>query len=149
MIGNRSLRVYIEPERDEAERRVDRAWAAFRRFGKIRTYGVDLAAYERCSVFFGWVQAALDEGQRTRAISAEGWAILGMARDLADRMTMSHGIRRGNIAAIQSQRDIRKMESAIEEAEKRDFIRWGEEMFFAAQTQRANVPNGLDDLLLF
>lgn len=75
--------------------------------------------------------------------------ILGLARDLADRMTMTHGIRRGNIAAIQSQRDIRRMESAIEEAEKRDFIRWGEEMFFAARSQQANVPNGIDDLLLF
>lgn len=136
----RSIRIFQEVSGYEAERRVDRAFAAARRFERVSRgtefgfrFGHD-SAYERARSFFGRVSRVLDQAGRSREVRAEDWAVLGLARDVADEMTMSHGVRRAALpTGVLGREALRRFEREAEEAEARDFIRLGAEAYEAAE----------------
>lgn len=81
----RSVRVYRDVSGYAAERRVDRAYAAARRFERVSRgtearlrFGRD-SGYERAASFFGRVRRVLEEASRTREVRAEDWAVLNLA----------------------------------------------------------------------
>lgn len=151
----RSVRVYRDVSGYAAERRVDRAYAAARRFERVSRgtearlrFGHD-SAYERARSFFGRVSRVLDQAGRSREVRAEDWALLGLARDVADEMTMSHGVRRAALpTGVLGREALRRFEREAEEAEARDFIRLGAEAYEAAE-RFGRDGGGAGELLLF
>ena len=80
---------------------------------------------------------------------SEDWAVLGLARDVADEMTMSHGVRRAALpTGVLGREALRRFEREAEEAEARDFIRLGAEAYEAAE-RFGRDGGGAGELLLF
>lgn len=138
-----SIRVYRDVSGYEAERRVERAYAAARRFEKVARksearlrYGRK-PWYEKAASFFGRVQRVLDSARRTRAIKAEDWALLGLATRIADEMTMNYSVRRaGFTSGVISREEVRLLEAKFEDEEFRAFIRLAAAAYDEAEAAR-------------